>query len=93
MLIDVEGAEPLVLESRTNFINQNHPLIIFEYNHVSKKYFNLDDIYKIIGNQHQVYRLKGDGTLDSDFSMSWNCVAVHIDSAFYKIIEGIISKN
>jgi hypothetical protein len=70
-------------EAKSNLII----LILFEYNNTSKKYFNLDDIRKIISNDYEIYRLKGDGTLDSNFSNSWNCIAVHPDSEFYEAIQ------
>jgi FkbM family methyltransferase len=82
ILIDVEGAEPLVLKSGSEFIKNNHPLIIFEYNQLSKKHFTLEEISAIIGEKYRFYRLKGDGTLDLNFDNSWNVVAVPQDSIF-----------
>ena len=39
ILIDVEGYEPQVLKGGLQFINRRKPLIIFEYNYVSKMHF------------------------------------------------------
>lgn len=86
ILIDVEGAEPLVLNSGKEFIKNNLPLIIFEYNLTSKKYFDLDKIQNIIGTSYIIHRIKADGTLDQDFSNSWNCVAVPKNTEFAKIL-------
>jgi hypothetical protein len=76
MLIDVEGAEPLVLNSGKEFITKNHPLIVFEFNLVSKNHFDLERVRTIVGDSYVIYRIKGDGTLDQDFTNYWNCVAV-----------------
>lgn len=86
ILIDVEGAEPLVLKGGVNFIKNNTPLIIFEYNNVSKKHFNLDDISSILGSNYLFYRIKHDASLDTDFSNSWNVVAIPRNSIFEKIL-------
>jgi FkbM family methyltransferase len=87
LLIDVEGAEPLVLEGAENFIKEYEPTIIFEYNNTSKKYYNLDDIRKIIGKNYEIRRLKTNGELDEDFSNSWNCVAIPQGSEAMKILS------
>lgn len=87
LLIDVEGAEPLVLEGAENFIKDYAPVIIFEYNNTSKKYFNLDDIRKIIGDNYEIRRLKANGDLDEDFSNSWNCVAIPQNSVFERLLN------
>jgi FkbM family methyltransferase len=86
MLIDVEGAEPLVLEGALEFIYTKKPLIIFEYNNTSKKYFNLNDIYKLLGEEYAVFRMNGEGKLDSDLENTWNCVAIPKFSVFQNIL-------
>ena len=86
MLIDVEGAEPLVLKGGKLFIANNRPLIIFEFNTTSKEFFTLEDIQNILGGNYTVYRLKSDGNLDREFSNSWNCVAVPGNSVFSDIL-------
>lgn len=86
ILVDVEGAEPLVLKGGINFIQNNAPLIIFEYNQTSKKHFKLTDIKNIVGKHYCIYRIKGNGDLDQDFENSWNCVAIPVGSHFEKIL-------
>ena len=86
ILVDVEGAEPLVLNSGIEFIKNNQPLIVFEYNLTSKKYFDLKTIQSIIGESYVIYRLKRDGTLDQDFTNFWNCVAIPNNTEFFKIL-------
>jgi len=87
LLIDVEGAEPSVMKSGLNFIKNNNPLIIFEYNSTSKKHFCLDDVRNILGKDYDIYRLRGDGSLDIDFTNSWNCVAIPLNSQFSKFCK------
>ena len=86
ILVDVEGAEPLVLESGKNFIEKNSPLIIFEYNHISKEHFSLEDIANIVGSNYTFHRLKADASFDEDFSNSWNVIAIPSNSVFSKIL-------
>jgi FkbM family methyltransferase len=90
LLIDVEGAEPDVLKGGKQFIERKLPLIIFEYNDLSKKYFTLDDIKNILGTDYIIYRLRQDGYLDKDYENTWNCVAVNAKSKFYKSIKALI---
>ncbi len=89
VLIDVEGAEPLVMAGGKNFIGQNLPFIIFEYNEVSKAHFSLDDIRKTLPTGYEIFRLRMgerslNGFLDSNLDQTYNCVAVHKNSPFYK---------
>ncbi len=86
ILIDVEGAEPLVLKGATTFISTNRPLIIFEFNQTSKRHFSLEDIRNILGEGYEIWRLRGDGTLDMNFANSWNCVAIPQNSKFMEIL-------
>ena len=90
LLIDVEGAEPLVMKGGRYFISHNKPLIIFEYNTTSKKYFNLNDIKDILGIQYEIYRIRNDGYLDNQYNDTWNCVAVNIASEFYESAKSLL---
>ena len=92
LLIDVEGAEPLVLEGGRTFIQKNKPLIIFEYNQISKNHFHINEIIEILGSGYEIFRLKGDGNLDQDFSNSWNCVAIPENSLFEEVLLASIKK-
>ena len=90
ILIDVEGQEPSVMRGAAQLIKKVLPLIIFEYNNTSKKYFSLEEISLILPNSYQFYRLRNDGLLDDDLSNSWNCVAVSADTEFAKICKELI---
>jgi hypothetical protein len=93
---DVEGSYDYLMIGKSNepethlFLNKmcpkNHPLVIFVYNNKSKKHFKLKDIQALLGDPYSIYSLKGDGSLDQDFSNSWNCVAVPRATRFEEII-------
>lgn len=87
MLIDVEGAEPLVLEGAINFIQVQKPLIIFEYNETSKKYFDLNHIYTLVGDGYSIFRINSEGKIDNDLVNTWNCAAIPKGSKFQKILD------
>jgi len=76
LLMDVEGHELSVMKGGRNFIQQNHPIIIFEYNHVSKQYFSIEAVQTELGKAYSIYRLNRNGYLDLDFSATWNLVAL-----------------
>lgn len=84
-LIDAEGAELSIFQGGKKFIKNNNPLIIFEYNHVSKKYFSLEQVRNELGSNYSIYRLRNDGMLDSDFSKTWNLVAFPKNSKYFKV--------
>jgi FkbM family methyltransferase len=86
LLIDVEGAEPLVIKGGINFITRNKPLIIFEYNNTSKQHYNISQIAGILGPDYDIYRLNHTGMIDKDLIKTWNCVAVPCNSLFSKIL-------
>ena len=90
LLIDVEGAEPLVLAGGKQLMSANRPLIIFEYNALSRKYFTLDDIRSTLGPCYEIFRLRQDGHLDRDLSNTWNCVAIHDGSKFRQPLQTMI---
>jgi FkbM family methyltransferase len=82
LLIDVEGAEPLVLRGASRMLARVRPLVIFEYNHVSRSRYPLDEVRGLLGEGYRVHRLRADGRLDAHVEESWNCVAVPSDTAF-----------
>ena len=90
LLIDVEGAELNVLKGGRSFITNNSPLIIFEYNEVSKKYFNLKDVQTVLGKNYKIYRLKADRYLDENYDGTWNMVAVHSNSPFSPAVISMV---
>ena len=85
MLIDVEGAEPMVLAGARRTIAELQPLIVFEYNELSRKHFRIGDIAKLLGPHYTIHRLRADGSLDDQVEESWNCVAIPRDSVFQKL--------
>lgn len=87
LLIDVEGAECDVMRGGKKLISQNKPLLIFEYNHVSQQHFTIDDVKQILGDDYEIYRLRSDGNIDSNFKRLWNLVAVNKNSIFNKAIQ------
>ncbi len=95
VLMDVEGAEPLVMAGGRNFIKANLPFIIFEYNEVSRVHFSLDDVRSVLPPGYEIYRLRMgegslDGFLDRSLAQTYNCVAVHKDSPFYKVAQSLV---
>lgn len=87
VLVDVEGAEVMVLQGAQEYIRRNRPLIIFEYNDTSKQVWRMPQMVAALGDDYRVLRLRSDGLLDSDVERAWNCVAVHAGSAFASIIR------
>jgi hypothetical protein len=85
MLIDVEGAEPLVLEGARDTIARLLPLIVFEYNQVSRQHYNIGDIAALLGPRYSIYRLRDDGSLDARLEESWNCVAIPNGAVFQEL--------
>jgi len=94
LLIDVEGAEKDVLAGGASFVQRERPLIIFEYNNVSRSRFNLEQMRDVLGPEYEIYRLRQrDGLLDNDFDDTWNCVAIHRQSVYYSKCQPLIVGN
>lgn len=87
LMIDVEGYEPNVLRGGEGLIEKLKPLIIFEYNFVSKRYFQMNDIQQILGDQYDIFRLRKDAMLDRSVDNAWNCVAIPRDSEFERVLK------
>jgi FkbM family methyltransferase len=75
-LIDTEGAELNILKGGKNFIKDNSPLIIFEYNHVTEKHFKIKDVQDELGLNYRIFKLNKRGELENRFENIWNLVAV-----------------
>lgn len=87
LMVDVEGYEPKVLRGAKELIFRVKPLIIFEYNHVSKKYFHIDDLQELLGKEYHLFRLRKDTMLDQNFENAWNCVGIPNNTYFQSILE------
>jgi len=87
LLVDVEGYEPQVFKGAQQFIQNIQPLIIFEYNVVSKKHFNTKDMQQLLGKGYQILRLRKDARLDTDVEHAWNCVAIPVGSEYARVLE------
>ena len=70
------------------FIERCHPLIIFEYNALSRKYYHLKDVQDVLGCSYLIKRLTEQGSLDTNYDQSWNCVAISTDSPFAAVLGG-----
>jgi FkbM family methyltransferase len=90
LMIDVEGYEPNVIRGGACFIERLKPLIIFEYNFISKRYFDISEIYQILGDSYRIYRLREGLKLDDDLENAWNCVAIPQNSYFESILKSSI---
>jgi len=93
MLIDVEGYEIEVLRGARQYILRNHPLIVFEYNHLGRRRYCIEDVRRAIGQSYEVYRLRADGRLDDDLEETWNCVAICRGSVFWPLLGGLLSQE
>jgi FkbM family methyltransferase len=89
VLVDVEGAEPLVLAGATRLIRRCRPLVVFEYNDVSRRHYHLDQVRGLLGPDYRVLRLRRDARLDAAVEESWNCVAVPRGTRFEEICRGL----
>ena len=90
ILIDVEGSELKVMQGGRKYIAEHKPLIIFEYNYVTKEHFSIADVEKELGTDYEIFRLKNNGKLDKDFSNPWNLVALNKTSIFNDSVKEMI---
>ena len=90
LMIDVEGYEPNVLRGGVELIKRLKPLVLFEYNFVSKRYFDINEIHQILGDSYTIFRLRKDAMLDSDVENAWNCVAIPRNTQFETILKSRI---
>jgi FkbM family methyltransferase len=91
IMIDVEGYEPNVLRGGAALIKRLKPLVLFEYNYVSKRYFNINEIHQILGDSYIIFRLRNDALLDSVVANAWNCVAIPRNTQFETILKSRIT--
>jgi FkbM family methyltransferase len=76
VLIDIEGGELSAIRGGLSFIGSRQPLIIFEYNMVSRNFFTLEQMQECLTN-YNFYRLQSHtGKLDLNLEGTWNVVAI-----------------
>jgi FkbM family methyltransferase len=92
ILIDVEGAEPLVFAGGREFIGRARPLVIFEYNYVSRSHYRLEQIRPFLEG-YRIWRARDDGRLDEEVERSWNCIAIPVGSEFESICDGLVVRS
>jgi FkbM family methyltransferase len=92
ILIDIEGGEQSAIKGGINFIRRCNPLLIFEYNALSRKSFSLKMVEDLMGPDYAIYRLRSDGNVDDDLSRTWNLVAVHRSTEFFDIVSSLRHK-
>lgn len=90
LIIDVEGAELAVMRGGRSFIRRNHPLIIFEYNAITRRRVQLSDVEAELPSEYEIFRLRRDGFLDRRLERTWNCVAVDRASADWAFVGGLV---
>jgi FkbM family methyltransferase len=81
-LIDTEGAELDIMKGGRKLIQQSHPLIIFEYNHVTEKHFSLEEVRAELGPTYSIFQLEQSGELSERFKKIWNLVAIPNNDTF-----------
>jgi len=87
MLLDAEGAELKIVKGSKKLINESLPLIIFEYNHITKLHFEINEMQDELGSDYEIFRLNQEGAIDKNMSGKvWNLVAVNKNSFFKKIM-------
>jgi FkbM family methyltransferase len=75
MLIDVEGAELKVIKGARETIFKYNPIIIFEYNYISKNIFSLEDFVNNLPKYYTLFSLT-DNMPISDYNKTyWNLIA------------------
>jgi FkbM family methyltransferase len=90
ILLDIEGGEYLAMKGALGFIRRWRPLLIFEYNSVSRRSFDLKMVKDLLGSDYSIYRLRPDGGLDSNEANTWNMVAVSKSSPFYSVTSSLV---
>jgi FkbM family methyltransferase len=81
-LIDTEGAELDIMKGGRKIIQQTHPLIIFEYNHVTEKHFSLEEVRTELGPTYSIFQLEQSGELSKRFKKIWNLAAIPNNDTF-----------
>jgi len=86
ILIDIEGGELNALVGGIELIRKSLPLLIFEYNNVTRQVFLLSEAIELLGPSYAFFRLRSnDGVLDTNFSLTWNIVALPLEGPWAEI--------
>lgn len=75
MLIDVEGAELKVLKGAKETILKYSPIIIFEYNYVSKNIFSLEELMNSLPENYVLFSLADNKPVLDYHKIYWNLIA------------------
>ena len=86
-LIDTEGAELDIMRGGKNLITEKGPLIIFEYNHVTRQHFKIEEVQSFLGDLYRIYKIQQDGTLSNHLEKSWNLVAIPNHAPFKYLLN------
>lgn len=89
ILIDIEGEEYSAIQGGLKFIKKQKPLIIFEYNSISRKSFDLNMIRDLLGPDYIIFRIRPDGRVDRNEIDTWNMVAVSKSSVFLDTVSSL----
>jgi FkbM family methyltransferase len=89
VLMDIEGGEYLAMQGALGFIKKLKPLLIFEYNSISRTSFDLNMVRDLLGYDYSIYRIRPDGRVDCDEINTWNMVAVAESSIFFNIVSSL----
>src|SRR3990167_631022 len=88
LLIDIEGGELEALKGGSCLIKNTNPVIIFEYNETTRKFFSLAEAIDFLGQEYQTYKLCSiDGRLDKNLCSTWNIVAIPTRGPWKKLLE------
>ena len=86
-LIDTEGAELDIMKGGRKLIQTTQPLIIFEYNHVTEKYFSIEEVRAELGPNYSIFQLEQSGELSERFKKIWNLVAIPNNDTFKYLLS------
>ena len=89
ILMDIEGEEYSAIQSGVEFIRKWKPLLIFEYNSISRASFDLNAVRNLLGPDYITYRIRGDGGVDGNETNTWNMIAVAKSSDFFNVIHSL----
>jgi FkbM family methyltransferase len=93
VLIDVEGSELDVVRGGGLLVSEIRPLIVFEYNTISRKCFSLREMSETLGSDYEIFRLNGSGRLDTNLASTWNCCALPRGTVFSAILPRLLDQN